>query len=66
MSEQGWSAPGAHPVSRCLDLLEAALDQVAEVDPAFMTTADKRAELLRITKVENKGRHNRRVRFALA
>jgi hypothetical protein len=52
MSQQGWSAPDAHPVSHCLDVLEDALDEVAGVDPAFMATAAKRAELLRIGRVQ--------------
>ena len=52
MSQQGWSAPEAHPVSGCLDLLEAALDEVTDVDPAFMPPGAKRRELLRLGKVE--------------
>jgi hypothetical protein len=45
--------PGAHPVLRCADVVEAALKDVADVDPAFMPTGDKRAALMRLARVES-------------
>jgi hypothetical protein len=41
-----------HPVLTCLDALEAALKEVASVQPAFMTVADKEAALVRGAAVE--------------
>jgi hypothetical protein len=43
-----------HPVLTCLDVLEAALKDVAGVEPAFMTVADKEAFLVRSAGVETR------------
>jgi hypothetical protein len=43
-----------HPVLSCLDVLEAALEDVAGVEPAFMTVADKEAALVRAAEVETR------------
>jgi len=40
-----------HPVLSCLDSLEAALEDVADVEPAFMSVADKEAALVRSAEV---------------
>ena len=40
-----------HPVLTCLDVLEAALEDVADVEPAFMSVADKEAALVRSAQV---------------
>jgi hypothetical protein len=45
--------PGTHPVLRCADVVEAALKDVADVDPAFMPTGDKRVALMRLARVES-------------
>ena len=37
-----------HPVLACADVIEAALKDVADVDPVFMTTEDKATALLRL------------------
>ena len=52
MSQQSVIPPGSHPVLRCADALESALKDVADVDPGFMTTGDKRAAVVRLAKVE--------------
>ena len=52
MSVQSFTPPGSHPVLRCLDALESALKDVADVEPAFMSTADKRAALVAQARVE--------------
>jgi hypothetical protein len=41
-----------HPVLTCLDVLETALEDVADVDPAFMSVADKDSALIRSAEVE--------------
>ncbi len=45
--------PGAttHPVLACADAVEAALKDVADVNPGFMRTAEKREALLRLTEL---------------
>ena len=44
--------PPLHPVLACLDAVESALKDVADVEPAFMTIAQKRAALLAQARVE--------------
>ena len=41
-----------HPVLEALAAVEDALKDVAHVDPTFMSTADKRAALVRQARVE--------------
>ena len=52
MSVQSFTPPGSHPVLACLDAVESALKDVADVEPAFMTTAQKRAALVAHARVE--------------
>ena len=52
MSHDLWSGAGTHPVLQALDAAEAALKDVADLDPTFMSTADKRAAILRGARVE--------------
>ena len=40
-----------HPVLACAAAIDAALKDIADLDPAFMRTADKRVALLRLTEV---------------
>ena len=42
------SSPTTHPVLACAAALGAALDQVAAVDPMFMTTTDKESALVEL------------------
>ena len=41
--------PGTHPVLECAAVIGSSLKSVADVNPAFMTTTDKRAALLELT-----------------
>ena len=43
-----------HPVLQALELAEAALKDVADVDPVFMSTADKRTALIGAARVESR------------
>lgn len=43
-----------HPVLRCLRRLSEALDEVADVDPLFLSTADKREALLEATALQDR------------
>ncbi len=43
-----------HPVLKALELAEAALKDVADVDPVFMSTVDKRSALVRAARVESR------------
>ena len=52
MSVQSFTPPGSHPVLACLDAVESALKDVADVEPAFMSTAQKRAALVAHARVE--------------
>jgi Domain of unknown function (DUF222) len=52
MSEQSWSGQGRHPVLLCADALESALKDVADVNPTFMSTGDKRAAMVKLAAVE--------------
>jgi hypothetical protein len=52
MSQESFVPPGSHPVLRCADALESALKDVADVDPAFMPTDDKKAAVVRLAKAE--------------
>ncbi|MFC5010229.1 HNH endonuclease signature motif containing protein [Nocardioides plantarum] len=45
------SSPSTHPVLACASALGAALDEVATVDPLFMTTPDKESALLDLTAI---------------
>ena len=40
-----------HPVLACAGVIGAALDRVADVDPVFMTTADKATALVELTRL---------------
>ena len=42
-----------HPIIECAADLRGALKDVASVEPAFMTTADKQAALVALTKVRS-------------
>ena len=52
MSVQSFVPPESHPVLRCLEVLESALKDVADVEPSFMSTADKRAALVAHARVQ--------------
>jgi Domain of unknown function (DUF222) len=41
-----------HPVLRCAAVVESALKDVADVEPAFMTTGDKRAAIVQLARAE--------------
>ena len=41
-----------HPVLEALELMEGALKDVADVEPTFMSTADKRAAIIAAARVE--------------
>jgi hypothetical protein len=41
----------AHPVLACVDTIGEALDDVAAVEPVFMTTAQKQTALVELTKL---------------
>ena len=43
------TSPLRHPVVACVDGLEGLLDQVAELDPGYLSTADKADVLVRLT-----------------
>jgi hypothetical protein len=43
--------PESHPVLACAEALDAALKDVAGVDPTFMRTAEKREALLRLSEL---------------
>lgn len=48
----GFSDPGArHPLLRAGDQVEAALKDVADLDPVFLPTRDKREALLQLTRL---------------
>jgi hypothetical protein len=40
-----------HPVRTCAQVIGSALDEVADVDPTYMTTTDKAASLLELTSL---------------
>ena len=44
--------PAAHPVLACAGTIERALDEVADVDPLFMSSSDKAEVLLTLTRLE--------------
>ena len=44
-----------HPVVACVDGLEALLDQVAELDPGYLATAEKADALVRLTRAGGSG-----------
>ena len=46
--------PPRHPVLRCADRVDAALDDVAEVDPLYLPTPDKASALLRLARAEER------------
>lgn len=50
--DQFFSTPATHPVLVCADQVGAALDAVAETDPVFMTTAQKRDAVLALGRAE--------------
>src|SRR4051794_16907099 len=43
----------AHPIVACADVIEAALKDVADVDPAFMRTSEKADALRRLDRLES-------------
>lgn len=45
------SQPHTHPVLACAETIAEALKDVADVDPVFMSTADKQAALLELTRL---------------
>lgn len=45
-------SPGVHPVLECAAVVTAALEGVVDVQPVFMTTAEKRAALVELAAVE--------------
>jgi hypothetical protein len=45
-------APAAAPVLACAEAIERLLDEVSHVDPVFMSTTDKAAALLALTRAE--------------
>ena len=46
-----WTAPAtAHPILACVQTVGDALDEVAEVDPLFMTPADQAAALVEVQR----------------
>jgi hypothetical protein len=52
MSQESFTASGSHPVLAALEVIESALKDVAHVDPAFMSTADKERALVAGARVE--------------
>ncbi len=40
-----------HPVRACARVIGSALDQVADLDPMYMTTTDKAASLVELTRL---------------
>src|SRR4051794_31467866 len=42
----------AHPVLACAEAIERTLDAVGDVDPVFMSTADKAGALLPLPRLE--------------
>ena len=44
----------SHPVLGCVAAIDAALKDVADVDPGFMRTGDKREALLRLTELSGR------------
>ncbi len=45
---------GSHPVLGCVDTIGTALDRVAAVEPVFMTTKQKQAALVELTKLSSR------------
>jgi hypothetical protein len=52
MSQESFVPPGSHPVLQALAVVEDALKDVAQVDPTFMSTSDKRAALVSQARAE--------------
>ena len=46
---------GLHPVLGCVDRIGEALDEVAAVEPVFMTTEQKQTALVELTKLSARG-----------
>lgn len=49
-------APSTHPVLACAAEISESLKAVAEVDPDFMSLADRRAALLALTQLVTRSR----------
>lgn len=47
MSTTAFPQPGQHPLLAAMEVVEAALDEVAHVDPTYMSTAQKQELLIR-------------------
>ncbi len=45
---------GSHPVLACVDAIAEALDEVAGVEPVFMTTEQKQTALIELTKLSSR------------
>jgi hypothetical protein len=45
---------GTHPVLGCVDTIAEALDEVAGVEPIFMTTAQKQTALIELTRLSSR------------
>ena len=45
---------GSHPVLGCIETIGEALDEVASVEPVFMTTKEKQTALVEITKLSSR------------
>ena len=43
-----------HPILRCIDEIASALDSVADVEPAYMRTDDKRTALVELARLETR------------
>lgn len=47
-------SPQLHPVLACAQTIDVALEDVAGTDPLYMTTPDKQAALIALTRVESR------------
>src|SRR4051794_24289622 len=45
---------GTHPVLACADTIDTALDDVASVEPMFMTTEQKQTALVELTRLTSR------------
>jgi len=45
---------GSHPVLRCADTIGTELDEVASVEPVFMTTREKQTALVELTRLSSR------------
>jgi hypothetical protein len=47
-----WSSPPRHPILGCAEQMERSLKSVADVQPGFMSTAEKQEALTACTRLE--------------